>query len=119
LRVRIHDAITLGDDIEEVTHRRLAQPIDVIGRRHRITPLDDHAIAIAGAPMTNRAVDLKPLATSLQYLAGNGEWKRFDQIRANFSGKERLVFVQLAARHRVGDDWPGGHAISEKLALRE
>src|SRR5690242_11571416 len=89
----------------------LPQSIDVIRGRDWKTALDDHTVAFAGAAVTNGAIDIEALASTLKEFAGDWHRKSCDQIRTDFPGIECFVFMQLPARDGVGDDGTRGHLV--------
>ena len=58
--------MAVGDHVVEMLHRRLAQAIDVVGRRRRKAALHDHAVPVAELGMAGRAVDAEALLPALQ-----------------------------------------------------
>ena len=69
--VRRHVADAVGDRVEELADRLLAQVVlDQVGRRHpgvaplleRVRALGDHAVALADQAVARRAVDAEALA---------------------------------------------------------
>ena len=76
-RIGIHDPVAVGDDVVEMLHRRLPQAVDVIGRRRREAALDDHAVAVAGAAVARRAIDVEALLPAFEQ--GQGDRRRRDR----------------------------------------
>src|SRR5207302_8231347 len=65
-RVGIHNAVALSHYVEEMSHRRLSQSIDMKGGRRWKTTLDDHAVAFAGAPVAESAINVVTFPPALQ-----------------------------------------------------
>ena len=59
-----HRAEAVRDHVEEVSDRRLAQPVLVKRRRPPIAALHDHAVALAGAAVARRAEDVEALLSA-------------------------------------------------------
>src|SRR5437667_4673626 len=94
--VGIHNAIALCDNVEEMANWRLAQPIDVVGRRHRKTALDDHPIALAGAAMTDGTVDFESLAPALESFACDRNRECGHEVCPDFAGVKGFIFIQVS-----------------------
>src|SRR4051812_39053338 len=84
--VGIHDPVALRDDVEKMADRRLAQAVDVIGRRHRKTALNHHPITFTCAAMADGAVNLESLPAALQKFMSNGHRQCGHEIRADLAG---------------------------------
>jgi hypothetical protein len=94
-----------------MAHWCLAQSVNVIRGRHWKTTLDDHSVALTCPAMTDRAVNLEPLTTALENLPSDRHRKCGYQVRADLAGVEGFVFIQLAARNRVGHNRARSHVI--------
>ena len=93
-----HRAEAVGDDVEEVARRRLAQPILVERRRLAVAAPHDHAVAVAGPAVARRAEDVEALVAARHDLGrspANG--KRVDGLAVDLAGVEQRVLAQVAA----------------------
>ena len=79
-RVTRHRAPAVCHYIEEVSDRRLAQPIVMIRGRTTKSSADNHSVAVAGQPMTNGAEDLVTFFPASQHLVSNGKRKCIDCV---------------------------------------
>src|SRR5579862_6685361 len=79
--------------------------------------LHDHAVTVAQARMTRRAVDIKPLSTVRKYRFSDWKWHVVTRVIANFPGVEIRVFMLLPARYRSLHRRPGGSQICEEIAF--
>ena len=71
--IRRHRAIAFADDAKEMPDRSIAQAIDVVGRRLRVSPLDDLSAAGAQRIVANHAIDQVAVAAMLNYFACDRE----------------------------------------------
>ena len=65
-RIAVHGAKTIGHHFIEMPGGRVAQALNVIGRRLRKSALHDHAPARAGVVVAGRAIDVVALAAALE-----------------------------------------------------
>src|SRR4051794_10694016 len=75
LVVAVHRAKAVGDDVEEVTNRGIAQALVVKGGRVDEAALGDHAVAVSEPAMADGAEDFELLMSALQVLACDREWE--------------------------------------------
>src|SRR5436190_13284823 len=80
------------------------------------TPLDNYAVAVAGAPMTGRTKDVIALLPAQQHGLRHGEWKSSSDLSIGLAGEQRRVITQFAARDCIRDERTRGAAIREKCA---
>src|SRR5215469_10964901 len=103
-----------------MAHRRLPQAIDVIGRRRWKAALYNHAVALPGAPVTGRAIDVEALASTLQHLPRDRIGKSGYQVGPHFAGIKRLVLIEMSPGHGVWHQRTRGHVvILKKIAVRQ
>src|SRR3989442_12264788 len=72
-RVARHRALPLGDDFEEMPHRRLAQAVHVIRGRGGEAALDDHSAPAARLGVARRAETIEAFPGPLEALGGYRE----------------------------------------------
>ena len=72
-RVIRHGAESIGHHVEEISQRRLAQPLDVIGRRPAEPALWDHSVAIPEPGVTGGAINIEPFTAASQNFLANRE----------------------------------------------
>ena len=80
------------------------------------TALDNHAVAVAGAPMTGRTKDVIALLSPQQHRLRHGEGKGSRNLSIGLAGKQRRVIAQFAARDRIRDERSRGDAIQGRDA---
>src|SRR3954470_12144476 len=68
-----HHPEPVGDDVEEIAHIRLPQPVDVVRRRVPIGALHPQAVAAAGAVVARTAVDVETLLPAVQHRLVDGK----------------------------------------------
>ena len=103
-RVVGHGTEAVGDHVEQISQRRLAQTLNVIRRRlAREATRWNHAVAIAHAGMTGSAINVVALLSAGQKFVGDRKGHVVSGIVADLSGIEIGVFVQLAAGDRALD----------------
>ena len=90
-RIVRHGAKTVGYHIKEMTDASLFQAIDVERRRLPESPLDHHPFAVSEPPVTDRAKDIEPFASSVQNLACDRKRERIDKNGA--LGRNRRLRV--------------------------
>jgi hypothetical protein len=90
---------------------RLAEPVNMIGWRRGITPLRNHSVAVAGAAMTRRAIDIETFLAAQKDFARDREWKCCNKVRPDFASVKRFVGIQMAARNRVRRKRTRSHAV--------
>src|SRR5437660_252811 len=94
--------------------RRLLQARNMkIGRLWK-SALDDHSVALSGAPMTDRAINVVAVASSVENLARNGKRKRLDEVCPLAPSIEMVVFVEMPARDGVRRDRARDAAVREE-----
>src|SRR5919108_5344489 len=86
-----HRPEAVGDHVEEMAHRHLAQPIAMERGRTAKSTAADHPIAVGQAPMAWRAVDVVALLTALQDLKRDREWERVGRTPTGLPGREMLI----------------------------
>src|SRR2546428_3530413 len=97
--------------------RRIAEPVLVIGRRPSVAAPHHHAIALAGAAMTRRAVDVEPLLTSRHHFLVNRKRKYRGVGAVDLAGEEKRIIAQLPSSNRARDERTRGTLIGEKRRL--
>src|SRR5262245_6303334 len=70
-----HGAKAVGRYLKQVSRSRRAQAVAVKGCGTGKTALDNHAVAVAGAPMAGRTIDVIALLPTQQHRLRHGEWK--------------------------------------------
>src|SRR5262245_4525424 len=80
-----HHAKAVGHDVEEMADRRLAQTLDVHGRRRAIAAPHDHSLSGADAIMTGGTKNIVALPSSRKHGKGHGKGKRIDEFPPLFS----------------------------------
>src|SRR3569833_903245 len=83
VRVRIHDSVTLGHDIEEVAIRRLAQANEMIRRRRWEAPAYYVSIPVPQPAVTGHTVDIEAVLAPLEQL-------QCDRVRV---GRSALIAI--------------------------
>src|SRR2546423_6845197 len=76
--------------------------------------LDDHSVAFTGSPMTDGAINVVTVASSLECLARNGKWKRLHEVCAFAPAVEMVVLIELPARDGVRRDVSRDAAVGEE-----
>ena len=110
----------VGNGVKQISQRRLAQTIGVIGRRFaRESTRRNHAIAVTHPRMAGSAINVVALLSSPQQFFGNREGHVISGTVANLSGVEITVFVQLTASHCSLDRRPRRAQVCVKVALGE
>ena len=102
-----------------MSDRRIAEPVLVIGRRPSVAALHYHAIALARAAMTRRAVDVEPLLTSCHHLLVNRKRKYRGVGAVDLAGEQERVIAQLPSSNRARDERTRGPLVGEKRRLPE
>ena len=89
-------------------------------RRLLVAALHDHALAGADAVVAGRAVDVVALLAAQQHVAAcSGSGFAVDRRAVDVAGEERLVLVEMAARHRARHQRPRGALVGEERAALE
>src|SRR5262249_15460155 len=104
----------IGDDIVEVAHGGLAQPVLVIGGRMPKASPRDHAVAVAEQSVADRAVDIEALASSLEQLRRHRNGKVLRILR-----HPQVLFGQAVSGHRSRHQRPRRPAVVKKRAGTE
>lgn len=111
--VRGHRAVAFGDHGEEVAHRGLSQPLDVVRRRGGVAPLDDLALSRSQGIVADDAVDHEAILPVAQNLVSHGNGKGVDEVVV--AGRFRLLGLWRA---RLGlNDRRHGHALRPPLLV--
>ena len=87
--------------------------------RRGISALNDHAVAVTGASVTDRAVNVESFPPAIQQGTSDGDRKSLDKICAGFSLVECLVFIEMSAGHCARDQQARTGAISEQITGTE
>src|SRR5579864_6931874 len=109
----------MRDDVVEMSHGSLAEPVEMERRRSREPALDDHPLAVGHTAVTRRAKDVKALPAALQYGAINLERECLDEFVPNLTLIKMIVDAKLAPGHRTRDEWARRLAVLEKRARFE
>ena len=135
-----HRTVALGDHRKQMADRRAPQPLDVIGRRGRVAPLHDLALARAQRIVANHAIDHVAIAAVLQNGFRHRKGKLIDKLivagLAGFFFRGRAG-RRLDDRRCVGAEWlavlsrppsgqqrnvrlqvPAGHRAGHRRSLR-
>jgi hypothetical protein len=91
----------MGHDVKEVALRSVPEALIVKGWRLRKPALHNHPVPFAGETMTNRAIDIKTLVPSVQFLPGDLTGKTPNELSIHFTPKEKIIIVSCSLRHRV------------------
>jgi hypothetical protein len=102
-----------------MANRSIAQALFVEGRRLRESSPNDHAVAVSGAAVTHRTVDVESLLAADENLARDRHRKRCRKLVTDLSGKELFVIPQFTARNRVGRWHSRSTAVTKKVLLRQ
>src|SRR5258708_6708831 len=96
IRIGIHNAVTFRDGVVEMRRGRSEQAIDVVGRRLRKPVRNDHAVAIAGEPVTGRAIDVEA------FTAASEQRRRCVPRFRRHGGEREVALSHAAVRQRAG-----------------
>jgi hypothetical protein len=91
----------MGYHVKEVALRSVTEALIVKGGRLGKPALHNHAVPFAGETMTNRAVDIKTLSPSVQFLPGDLSGKTPNELSIHFTPKEKIIIVSCSLRDRV------------------
>src|SRR6266853_5656969 len=107
IRIGIHNAVTFRDGVVEMRRGCSEQAIDVVGRRLGKPVRSDHAVAIAGEPVTGRAIDVEAFAAACEQCGRCIRRLRLD------GGQGEVALSHDAVRQRAG-----GSAVGPKRGGR-
>src|SRR5262249_16937571 len=90
-----------GHDVEEISQRSLAQPLDVVRRRLAgKSARGDETVAVAQLRVTRRAVDVEAILPTRQNLLGSGKGQEVAGCVANLAAVKISVFAELSSGDR-------------------
>ena len=92
----------------------LAQAVNVIRGRRRKSALHHDALAAAGVIVAGRAIDVVALASAFEICARDREGELVRDHAIFFSGVEKFVQAQLAARYGAGNHGALAAAVVEE-----
>ena len=112
--VVLHRAKALGNHIEVIANWRLAQPIEVEGRRTAKSAAYDHTVAGAEAIVARRAVNIVALLSTRQHRTCHREREGVHKRCPRLTGVQRRIIPELPARHRARHERPCRLAVRKK-----
>src|SRR5579862_9146791 len=101
--IAVHGTEPVGHHFKEVADWSVAQTLDVIRRGLRKASLNDHAPAATRVVVAGRAINVVPLATSVEIRTRNRKWKFVRDNTILAAGIEKLVQAQVPTRDGSGN----------------
>src|SRR5258706_181882 len=99
--------------------RCLLQTWNVKIWRLRKPALHNHSVALSGATVANRAIDVVALAAAVQGLTRNREWKCLNKVGSLSPTIEMIVRIEMSSRDCVRRNWPRDASVGEKCGFFE
>src|SRR5579872_3599825 len=117
-RIAGHGAKAIGDDVEKMSHGCFDQLVGVIGGGLAEAAPHYHAIAVADAAVTRRAINVEAFLAAQQVGSGDGERKVGNVHAVHFARVAGLVDVQVAAGNGAFDHGARRAAVAKKIGGR-